>query len=366
MHSISWTDIGTQLTPKRFTEWANEYGGVFSLKLGPGTAIVITERRLVRELLDKQSAISSLRPPSYVGNLITGGDHVLVMDAGPKWRTMRKLIVQEFTENLCDKKHISVVNAEAVQMLRDFVIDPKSLMNHPKRFSNSIIMSLGTWFNITGDRCGLTTMPVFGVRTKDATTSHMRRMFELMEHWSLVMELGNTPPVDFYPFLKWIPERFLGNWISRANQVKEEMHSLYQDLVEDVIKRRDALGPRESMMDRVLDQQDVGKLTLTKHQLYFLAGIVIEGGSDTTASGLLAFLKAMTCFPELQKKAQAEIDALVGEDRTPQWSDYEKLPYVSQILKESMRWRPVGGAGVPHALSAGKTLQSYPCIKSPN
>ncbi|KAK6382185.1 hypothetical protein LTS17_004072 [Exophiala oligosperma] len=303
----------------KFTEWAKVYGGIFSLKLGPGTAVVVTDRRVVREFLDKQSAISSFSPPSYVGNLITGGDHVLVMDA----------------ETMCDKKHVNVVNAEAIQMLRDTVVDPKGLMKHPKRFANSIIMSL-----------------VFGVRTPDITTSHMRRMFELMEHWSLVMELGSTPPVDFYPFLEWIPQRFLGNWISRANQVKEEMYSLYRDLVEDVIRRRDALGPRDSMMDRVLDQLDSGKLTLMKHQLYFLAGFVIEGGSDTTASGILAFLKAMTCLPEVQKKAQAEIDAVVGQDRTPQWSDYEKLPYVSQVLKESMRWRPVGGAGVPHALFA--------------
>lgn len=203
------------------------------------------------------------------------------------------------------------------------------------------------WFRLTS--------LVFGIRTPDITTSYMRRMFELMEHWLLVMELGSTPPVDFNPFLKWVPECFLGNWTTRANQVKEEMHTLYEDLVEDVIKRRDSIGPGESMMDRVLNQQDGGKLALTKHQLYFLAGIVIEGGSDTTASGILAFLKAMTCFPDLQKKAQAEIDSVVGEDRTPQWSDYEKLPYVAQILKESMRWRPLSGIGVPHALSAGET-----------
>ena len=105
-------------------------------------------------------------------------------------------------------------------------------------------------------------------------------------------------------------------------------------------------------MDRVLAQLDSGKLTLTKHQLYCLVGIDIEGGSDTTAPGILAFIKAIASFPELQKKAQAEIDAVIGQDRTPQWSDYEKLRYVSQVLKESMIWLPIGGAAVPHALSA--------------
>ena len=73
----------------------------------------------------------------------------------------------------------------------------------------------------------------------------------------------------------------------------------------------------------------------------------------------------MTCFPDLQKKAQAEIDEVVGEDRTPQWSDYGKLPYVSQVVKESMRWRPVGGLGVPHALTSGEASSCIPIRMTP-
>lgn len=46
-------------------------------------------------------------------------------------------------ESVVVKSHLSVVDAEAVQMLRDFVEEPQNHMGHPKRFSNSIIMSLG-------------------------------------------------------------------------------------------------------------------------------------------------------------------------------------------------------------------------------
>lgn len=63
----------------KFTEWAKQYGGIFSLKLGPGTAIVLTDRNLVKQLVDKKGSIYSNRPHSYVShNLITGGDHILV------------------------------------------------------------------------------------------------------------------------------------------------------------------------------------------------------------------------------------------------------------------------------------------------
>lgn len=131
------------LTFPRFTEWARTYGGMYSLKLGPGTMIVLTDKRLIKQLIDKKSSIYSNRPPSYVGNgLITGGDHLLVMDYGPVWRAFRKTIHQHFMERVVVNEHTKLVNAEAVQMCRDFLLQPGMHMSHPKRFSNSIVMSL--------------------------------------------------------------------------------------------------------------------------------------------------------------------------------------------------------------------------------
>ena len=64
------------------------------------------------------------------------------MSHGDKWRKFRKLIHQHFHEARCEKHHVTLQNAEAVQMLRDFCTEPEALMLHPKRFSNSIIMTL--------------------------------------------------------------------------------------------------------------------------------------------------------------------------------------------------------------------------------
>ncbi len=55
--------------------------------------------------------------------------------------------------------------------------------------------------------------------------------------------------------------------------------------------------------------------------------------------------------PEIQRKAQKQIDDVCGEDRSPNWSDYANLPYVAQCVKESMRWRPVTPLAFPHALA---------------
>ena len=58
---------------------------------------------------------------------------------------------------------------------------------------------------------------------------------------------------------------------------------------------------------------------------------------------------AMIAFPEVQRRAQAEIDAVVGRDRLPTFADAPRLPYVRAIIKEILRWRPTLALGVPHA-----------------
>lgn len=93
--------------------------------------------------MDKKSALYNNRPSSYVlRDIITGNDHVLVMDYGDKWRDLRKLVHQNFMESVVEREYVKLQNAEAVQMLRDLCVDPQRHMIHPKRFSNSIIMSL--------------------------------------------------------------------------------------------------------------------------------------------------------------------------------------------------------------------------------
>jgi len=57
----------------------------------------------------------------------------------------------------------------------------------------------------------------------------------------------------------------------------------------------------------------------------------------------------MCLYPDVQKKAQAEIDAFVGTDRLPTISDRESLPYVEGVMKEVLRWIPVVPLGEsPH------------------
>jgi hypothetical protein len=67
-------------------------------------------------------------------------------------------------------------------------------------------------------------------------------------------------------------------------------------------------------------------------------GSMYMASVDTTVSAVRIFILAMTLYPEVLRKAQAEIDQIVGNSRLPGFSDEAALPYVQAVLKEVLRW----------------------------
>lgn len=130
----------------RYFEWAKKYGGLFSLKIGSSgdSIVVITDGNIGTALLDKRAAVTSDRPESYaVGQLAFRNNHLLFMKADQRLRIRRKLISQMVTEARCDADHIPLIEAEATQLLHDVCKYPEHMMEHPPRYSNSIVMALG-------------------------------------------------------------------------------------------------------------------------------------------------------------------------------------------------------------------------------
>jgi len=49
---------------------------------------------------------------------------------------------------------------------------------------------------------------------------------------------------------------------------------------------------------------------------------------------------AMALYPEVQKKAQNELDKVIG-NRLPEFNDRPNLSYINAMMKEALRWQPV-------------------------
>jgi cytochrome P450 len=86
-----------------------------------------------------------------------------------------------------------------------------------------------------------------------------------------------------------------------------------------------ALPPAQSQYDLIKD----------------VTGIAYLGGSDTTAAAIVSFFLAMLVYPDVQAKAQAEVDQVIGKDRLPEFDDMESMPYVQCVASECLRWLPV-------------------------
>ena len=90
----------------------------------------------------------------------------------------------------------------------------------------------------------------------------------------------------------------------------------------------------------------------------------------------MCFTLAMVKNPRIWKRAQAEIDAMIGTDRLPEYEDRPSLPYVDAIVRETLRWKPVTPTGtfpetpvldvcssipegVPHAVISDDVYKGY-------
>jgi len=77
----------------------------------------------------------------------------------------------------------------------------------------------------------------------------------------------------------------------------------------------------------------------------------INGGflltlTSKTVSSMYSLFLALVLFPLVQRRAQAELDAVVGRDRFPTFDDRPRLPYIEALCKELLRWQMVTPLGM--------------------
>lgn len=67
----------------------------------------------------------------------------------------------------------------------------------------------------------------------------------------------------------------------------------------------------------------------------------------------------MIKHPDIQRKAQAEIDRVIGNNRLPDHNDRPDLPYIEALYREVLRYDQPLRIGVPHALMEDDIYEGY-------
>jgi cytochrome P450 len=183
---------------------------------------------------------------------------------------------------------------------------------------------------------------------------------EAMEQFSAATVPGKWA-VDMLPFLEKLPDWLPGTGFKQTARLWKQTMADVAEVPYNFAKTRIGEGSRMSFVSKAIEQAQREGLfgPENEHAIKWSAASMYTGGADTSVSTMAAFFLAMSMFPDVQRKAQEEIDRVVGGGRLPTPSDRERLPYVNAIVEEAQRWHPIAPMGLPHAADEDDTVDGF-------
>ncbi|KAI6104151.1 cytochrome P450 [Pisolithus sp. B1] len=143
-----------------------------------------------------------------------------------------------------------------------------------------------------------------------------------------------APPFDHIPILTHVPEWFPGiDFESGARDWHTDLQNMIDQSLEFVKSQIAAGVASKSFTSDLLERK---MSTEEEQDIKWTTGIMFAGGVGTTVSSNYAFFLAMTLYPDVQKEAQEEIDAVVGSDRLPAFVDRFAHDFIVNITDFSV------------------------------
>ncbi|KAF9002274.1 putative cytochrome P450 monooxygenase [Cyathus striatus] len=318
-----------------FTQWAREYGEIYSLKIFSRNAIVLTSPEAIKEILDVKGSVTGNRPHSYLVEKVTDGLVLALENMTTNiWKRGRKTL-HSFLTSEALRKHHQTQEMESVLLLHDILENPKDIFIHIRRLTASTMFSL-----------------VYGQQFPKYHNSAPEAYFEGIKLLNQAVDPGAHPPIDVFPFLKLLP----GKWKEMCNKAKIVRDGVYGSLLKTCEEQlRDGKGG-ECFLAKVISERE--KRGLEWKEIYGVGAVLMDAGAETTASYLQCIVMSLITFPECQKKARDEIEEVIG-DRMPTLDDFDNLPYLKALLKEVIRFTPILPVAVPHVSTEEVTYKDY-------
>ena len=328
--------VGYKLPPKApvvFRKWAMEYGEVFKIRVGWYNWVVINTPEAVRAILEKQAIATSSKAPSPMGHdIVTGGKRMPTMPYGPLWRAQRS-IVRQITTVPMTTTFVPSQEFETKQLLFDLATDngdQRNFYQHMRRFAFSIIMT-----NTFGTRINNFNHP----DAKDAARSQG------------ILRRTSRPGafiVDEVPPLARLPT-WLQPGQKEAKQAAKEVLDIKMGLWRR-LEQQVASGKAPHCYAREIfeNRESWYAQGLTREDLAWVAGGLVEAGFETTAATLNSLVLHLAANQRVQNEAQEELMRVVGPSRLPTFTDMHNLPYVRACVKEMLRMNPILAPGIRH------------------
>ncbi|KAF2849263.1 cytochrome P450 [Plenodomus tracheiphilus IPT5] len=327
---LEFSDTETQR--HKVISWHKQFGDVFYTKLGGTDYIWLSSPTAVKDLMDKRSSTYSSRVPSPLAqDVASAGRRQLFMPYGPRWRSIRKHshTLLNLTSSV---KYQPIQDFESKVLLKELLESPDEFMSINRRYSASVIM-----------------LVTYGYRIPSWDDPLIKRIYGVLERFTEMTAPG-AYAIESFPALASLPQFLLGNWRTHGEKIFAQDSAVYLDLW-NTLKRETDAGTARDCFTKTFYLNDPAKSGIDDLAAAYTCGGLIEAGSETTGTTLNNFTLCMVLFPDAQRRAQEELDRVVGKDRLPAWEDEGDLPYVRALIKEVLRWRPVNKLGMQHATS---------------
>ncbi|KAF7985953.1 hypothetical protein HWV62_43900 [Athelia sp. TMB] len=292
-----------------------------------GTPIVVLNSfDAVTELLEKRAAIYSDRPHFVmVQDLMDWAGAMSLLPYGSFWRSHRRLFNCEFVTQVQGPAwHHSDLIRGVKETLHRLLESPDQWMTHLRHQASATILEIA-----------------YGIRAEKDQDPHINAAELAMRLASDALTPGKYL-VDTLPWLKYVPAWVPGaSFHGVAQEGKKAITAAFSDPFYEV---------KVAVEGNIPDQELVIKN---------VASIMFAAGSDTTASTFATFILAMVKYPEVQAKAQQELDTVLGPNHIPDLADKESLPYLSAIVTECFRWKVLLPFSAPHRSIADDVYKGY-------
>ncbi|EJD47046.1 cytochrome P450 [Auricularia subglabra TFB-10046 SS5] len=327
----------------KFSEWTRQYGDVVYLNLFGQPMIILGSPEAANDLLVKRGAIYSDRPRFTMAYLSGWELGFSLAPYGDRFRNLRRFSGQVMNSRTL-KRHVPVQFENTLRFLQKLLDAPEQFSDHVRWLSGCFILKLA-----------------YGYDIKDSKDPLVELAEEALDNFSASSSPGWA--VDIFPALRYLPLWFPGaSFLRQADAWKRVTTKMYDipfdDVKEQLRKGRSSMASSFAGMLLLNKQGDVATDEYEK-QVKYLVGSLYGAGADTTVSAELSFILAMTLYPDIQRRAQAEIDHLTGGTRLPSYQDRDDLPYVEAIVKETQRWNPVLPGGIPHRSTSEDIYRGY-------